>query len=130
VKKKFQLHEGIHAELHRYVSRFEAGVDPNNRPRLFQLYAYYKGWAKTKSDGGYNWKELAQHNYMVENYVKQIAGAIRNLDGNRYPLDNYISYGWDGLRKYGYTAKRLTKAQNTEYNKLRSIVNANTKVCR
>ena len=32
------LHEGIHAELFRYVSRYENGIDPNNRERLFQLY--------------------------------------------------------------------------------------------
>ncbi len=89
------LHEGIHAEIHRYVSRYEAGVDPNNRARLFELYAYYKGWARTKYDGNYNWKGLAQHNYMVENYVEQIASAVRQLDRNRYPLEKYVfRMGW------------------------------------
>jgi hypothetical protein len=29
------LHEGIHAELYKYVNEFENGVDPNDRAELF-----------------------------------------------------------------------------------------------
>ncbi len=39
---------------------------------------------------------------MAENYVVPIATAIRNLDNNRYPLDYYMGFGWDGLRAYAH----------------------------
>ncbi|MFY0715213.1 hypothetical protein J1D01_16235 [Seonamhaeicola sp. NFXS20] len=123
------LHESIHAEIHRFVSRYESGVDPNNRPRLFQLYAYYKEWAENSQDADYNWKNDAHHAYMVENYVKPIASAIQKLDSNRYTLDYYMAYGWEGLRDAGYTAKRLTEAEDTQYYNLRSIVETNIQIC-
>ena len=123
------LHEGIHAEMHRYVSRYQSGIDPNNRKRLFQLYAYYKGWAESAQDEDYNWTQVAHHHYMVENYVKPIASAIRKLDNNRYPLNYYMAYAWDGLRDSGYTSKRLTKAEDTQYYNLRNIVEVNVQIC-
>ncbi len=123
------LHEGIHAEMHRYVSRFELGVDPNNRARLLQLYAYYKGWASKYQDEDYNWTQVAHHNYMVENYINKIASAIRQFDNNRYPLDYYMAYAWDGLRESGYAAKRLTSQQDTHYSNLRKITDENSESC-
>ena len=124
------LHEGIHAEIHGFVSRYEAGVEPNNRPRLFKLYAHYKGWAEKYQDEDYNWKQDAHHNYMVENYVTQIASAIRQIDNNKYPLSYYMAYGWDGLTKYGYTAKRLSISQNKTNQELRRIVEQKTQICK
>ncbi len=124
------LHEGLHAEMHRYVSRFKAGVDPNNRARLFQLYAHYKGWAAKYQDPDYNWKQVAHHAYMVENYVKKIASAIRQLDDNKYPLSHYMAYGWDGLTSYGYTAKRLTEFENSKNQQLRKIADFNSSICK
>ncbi|WP_298339983.1 hypothetical protein [uncultured Algibacter sp.] len=124
------LHESIHAEIHRFVSRYESGVNPNNRPRLFQLYAHYKGWAENTQDDNYNWVQVAHHNYMVENYVTQIANAVRELDNFNYPLSHYMAYGWDGLTKYGYTSKRLTSAENTINQNLRAIANQNSQVCK
>ena len=44
----------------------------------------------------------AQHQYMADNFVKPIAKAIWELDNERFPLENYIGFGWDGLRAYGY----------------------------
>ena len=115
--------------MHRYVSRHQSGLDPNNRPRLLQLYAYYKGWALNTQDDNYNWTQDAHHQYMVENYVKQIANAIRELDNNKYSLEYYMGYGWDGLRDAGYTAKRLTKTEDTKNYALRTIVDVNTQIC-
>ena len=123
------LHEGIHAEIHRYVSRFESGVDPNNRERLFQLYAFYKGWADYKYDGNFNWKNEAHHYYMVENYVNKIARAVRELDKNKHHLSHYMAYGWEGLREAGYTAKRLTETQDNQNYDLQSIVESSTQIC-
>ena len=48
----------------------------------------------------------------------------------KYPLSHYMAYGWDGLTKYGYTAKRLTIAENTNNQNLRSIVNQNSQICK
>lgn len=119
------LHEGIHAEMHRYVSRYKSGVDPNNRARLLQLYAYYKGYSETVNNPGYRWLDDAHHVYMVENYVKPIASAVRNIDGNKYPLNYYMAYGWDGLRDTGYDIAKLTETQNSTNNNLREIVKNN-----
>ncbi|WP_303318424.1 hypothetical protein Q4Q34_09990 [Flavivirga abyssicola] len=123
------LHEGIHAEIHRYVSRFQSGIDPTDRPRLFKLYAFYKGWANSTQDVDYNWKNDAHHQYMVENYVNKIASAVRELDNNKYPLSHYLAYGWEGLTKYGYTAKRLTASENLNNLNLRAIADGNSQIC-
>ncbi|MEC3906016.1 hypothetical protein VOI54_03245 [Tamlana sp. 2201CG12-4] len=66
---------------------------------------------------------------MVENYVKSIASAICELDNNKYPLSHYMAYGWDGLREAGYTSKRLTETEDTQYCSLRDIVEVNTQIC-
>ncbi|WP_343486386.1 hypothetical protein [Allomuricauda sp. d1] len=124
------LHEGLHAEMHRYVSRYESGVDPNNRARLLQLYAWYKKWALKYQDKDYNWKNDAHHAYMVENYVKKVASALRQLDGNQFALDYYMSYAWDGLRDSGYAAKKLSKEKNTYYDNLRRTTEANSEICK
>ena len=123
------LHEAVHAEIHRFVAQFESGVDINDRPRLFQLYAFYKGWAENHEDEDYNWTQDAHHQYMVENYVNKIASVVRRLDKNNYPLSHYIGYGWDGLTSYGYTSSRLTDVENSQNQNLRAIADENSQVC-
>jgi len=123
------LHEAIHAEIHRFVAQFESGVDINDRPRVFQLYAFYKEWAENYENENYNWAEVAHHHYMVENYVNRIASVLRALDNNNYPLSHYMAYGWDGLTNYGYTSTRLTDAENTENQNLRAIADINSTFC-
>ena len=66
---------------------------------------------------------------MVENYVNKIARAVRELDKNEHPLSHYMAYGWEGLRKAGYTAKRLTKTQDNQNYELQSIVESSTHIC-
>ncbi|RPD91183.1 hypothetical protein EGM88_15095, partial [Aureibaculum marinum] len=91
------LHEGIHAEIYKYVDEYKKGLDPNDRPNLL---GYYFEWgAKNGLDVA---TAHAQHQHMADNYVKPIAKAIRALDNNRYPLEDYMGFGWDGLRKYGW----------------------------
>ncbi|MBN4048449.1 hypothetical protein JYU17_00585 [Flavobacteriaceae bacterium AH-315-O20] len=86
------LHEGIHAEIYRYVARHEQGIDLENRQLLFDYFAALNG----KSGE-------AQHQYMADTYVKPIAIAIRTLDNDKYPIDYYMAFGWDGLARYAYT---------------------------
>jgi len=113
------LHEGIHAELFRFVDQAHNGfVDPNDRPRLFELYKYYKTDLTTMDNN-------AQHVYMLENYVKPIARAIREIDNNRYSIDYYMGFGWDGLREYDYYGT-LSNTDSDRFYRLQNIVVNNT----
>ena len=119
------LHEGIHAEIYRYVNLHENGLDSNDRARIFQLYQYYKGLSVEKTYTG-NPVTNAQHVYMAENYVKPIASAIRQLDNNRYPLEYYMWYGWEGLEGEDFQNK-LTSELISKYNNFQETVNGTTK---
>ncbi|WP_109433968.1 hypothetical protein [Aquimarina sp. AU119] len=113
------LHEGIHAELFRFVNEANQGnVNPNERKRLFDLYRNFQTDLSTMND-------MAQHTYMTENYVTPMAKAIRELDNNKYPLDYYMGFGWDGLRAYDYQGTLSTEESN-EFYRLQAIVNDNT----
>ncbi|MCF2875704.1 MULTISPECIES: hypothetical protein [unclassified Tenacibaculum] len=121
------LHEGIHAELFKYVDEYQKGIDPNNRKNLLKWYFIYKG-DKYQS-------EYAQHQHMADKYVKPIAMAIRKLDNYSYPLEYYMGFGWDGLTKYGYDGYydngkwvSLDKSLTSQYNIKQKIVNDNTKL--
>lgn len=109
------LHEAIHAEMHRYVSRYKSGVDPNNRARLFQLYKYYK-------DLELNTGEI-QHIYMTENYIIPMAKALRSIDGNRYPTDYYKSFAWDGLRIWDANELLSMEMDSIFYNYRNIVIN-------
>ena len=113
------LHEGIHAEIYRFVVKAHNGeVDPNDRARLFDLYKGYSGNPNFASSN-------AQHVYMAENYVEPIARAVRQLDDNRYPLEYYLSYGWQGLEEFGHESL-LSDQQKEDYANFRVIVEQNT----
>ncbi|WP_299157712.1 trypsin inhibitor-like cysteine-rich domain-containing protein [uncultured Tenacibaculum sp.] len=121
------LHEGIHAELFKYVDEHQKGIDPNNRKNLLKWYFSYKG-DEFQS-------EFAQHQHMADKYVKPIAMAIRKLDNYSYPLEYYMGFGWDGLTKYGYDGYydngkwvSLDKSLTSQYNIKQKIVNDNTKL--
>ena len=112
------LHEGIHAEIHRFVSRYESGVDPNDRPRLFQLFQHYHAAYKTGD---------IHHIYMTENYIIPIASALRQLDGNKYPIDYYKAFAWDGLRAWDANSL-LGMQMDTQYNDYQTTVLQNSNI--
>jgi uncharacterized protein YkuJ len=91
------LHEGIHAEIYKYVDEHKKGIDPNNRPNVLYYYNYFK--AQNALDQGTTY---AQHEHMQDKYVIPIAQAIRKLDNYKYPLEEYLGFGWDGLKVYKY----------------------------
>ena len=91
------LHEGIHAEIYRYVDSYRKGVNPENRPNLLGYYFQYQAQNNNTLS-----TSNAQHQHMADNYVKPIANALRTLDNNRYSLDSYMPFAWDGLRKFGW----------------------------
>ncbi|WP_282079578.1 hypothetical protein [Aquimarina algiphila] len=114
------LHEGIHAEMFRFVNEIHNGnVNSNDRKRLVELYRLY-----TRLEVDYPTVE-AQHTYMAENYVKPIARAIRELDNNKYPLNHYMGYGWEGLKDNAHPTL-LTTEEFNEFLRLKAIVDDNT----
>jgi len=111
------LHEGIHAEIARYVQRHQVGEDPNDRARMFQLYKYYKELEVPEHH--------LDHPYMSLNYINPIANALRQLDGFKYPINYYMSFAWDGLRNWD-VSNLLGMEEATKFAEYRTIVNANT----
>lgn len=111
------LHEGIHAEMARYVQMHKTGEDPNNRAIMFELYKFYKELEVSSHH--------LDHPYMTLNYITPIASALRQLDGNRYPVDYYRSFAWDGLRKWDVSSI-LNIKQSAEFDAYRVIVDSNT----
>ena len=92
------LHEGIHAEIHKYVDEHKKGIDPNNRKSVFHYYNYYSAKNNDRFE-----TSIAQHQHMQDVFVIPIAKAIRKLDNYRLPLENYYGFGWEGLKEdYDY----------------------------
>ena len=121
------LHEGIHADIFKFVNQHEKGyVDPNDRPRLMQLYFYYKKLANSKVIDPKKLNTIYQHEYMAEKYVKPIAEAIKQLDGNRFSIDYYYWYAWEGLEQTYSFKSQLTEGQIKEYQQKKSRVNDTT----
>lgn len=115
------LHESIHAEIARFVVQYKTNVNVNDRPRLLQLFQYYKNLYDNQSG------EI-DHIYMTEKYITPIAKALRQFDNNSYPLDYYRSFAWDGLRKWDAN-KILTEPLNDKYEDYRHLVIKNSKIC-
>jgi len=91
------LHEGIHAELYKYVDEHKQGIDPNNRENILEYYFAYK-----VDNGGNRFATSnAQHQHMADAYITPIAKALRQLDNYKYPTKDYLSLAWNGLRAYG-----------------------------
>jgi len=110
------LHEAIHAEISRYVLLQAPNEDVNDRPRILELYKYYKNYL---NEGN------IEHVYMTEQYINPIASALRKLDDFSYPIDYYKSYAWDGLRHWD-ASSLLSMTENSNYFNYRAIVEANT----
>ena len=86
------LHEGIHAEIFRYVNEHHnRNVDPNDKPQLFEYYKYYKLAVENHH---------IDHPYMTQYYITPMARALRKLDNYQYPLNYYKVFSWDGLRNF------------------------------
>ncbi|MFT7901166.1 hypothetical protein VBY74_14410, partial [Tenacibaculum ascidiaceicola] len=119
------LHEGIHAELFKYVHERNKGVDVNDRPNLMYHYFQLKGEVDPRF-----LDTTVQHEHMADKYVKPIAEAIRELDNNRYPLDYYWGFAWEGLKKYGFNkyfdsnSGNLINLDDTGFNQKQALVNS------
>lgn len=114
------LHEAIHAEMARFVALFESGVDVNDKPRLFELYKFYRENGVTEQD--------IDHPYMSMYYVNPITAALREFDNNSYPLDYYKFIAWDGLRIWDVN-NVLNEPMEDIYDSYRPIVIQNSTIC-
>ncbi|WP_010179009.1 hypothetical protein [Aquimarina agarilytica] len=108
------LHEGIHAELFRLVHANEPNVKIEERERILELAYIYRNSNDLKHE--------SQHIHMTEIYVKPIAQALRNLQGNRFSVDHYMHLAWEGLLPYSSSKIRPSKEQLTEWAEKRSII--------
>ena len=92
------LHEGIHAEIYKYVDEHKKGIDPNDRKNLFFYYNLYSAQNNNRRE-----TSLAQHQHMQDVFVTPIARAIRQLDGYKHNIDYYKGFAFVGIiKKYGY----------------------------
>jgi len=122
------IHEGIHAELYRFVHNYNGVLDINDRKSVMGLYLFYKGVAEQGFMDSGDVASVYQHEYMAENYVTPIAMAIRELDNNRFDLSYYMWYGWEGLENSYQFKNRLSEAQKTDYINKKHQINATTNV--
>ena len=122
------LHESIHAEIARFVKLHDSGADVNNRPRLFQLYAYYKGYT-AEVDPDFNFSNAADHQFMIENYIDKIAAALRIFDNSRFGINNYLDYAWDGLRDYDFKGTLTDEDELCNIELRTTQTNLNIEVC-
>ncbi len=123
------LHEGIHAELWKYVAQYKTGINPNDKKAVFE---YYKHYAEIYGDvfqgNPKNAKSKIDHIYMTQHYINPISSALRELDNNKYPVDYYKSFAWDGLRSWDPN-NTLKTEEDTKYYEYRKIVDANSEIC-
>lgn len=123
------LHEGIHAEIFKYVDERIKGIDPNDRKNLM----YYYWLEKQKGDPRY-FDANYQHQHMADKYIKPITEALRKLDNYSYTSDYYLGFAWTGLHAYGFDKYwkdgklvKLTKEMIAEFETKSGIVKNNTK---
>lgn len=91
-----------------------------------QLYFYYKKLADSKIIDPRHFNTIYQHEHMAEKYIKPIAQAIRQLDGNRFNIDHYYWFAWEGLEKTYLFKSKLTESKKKEYKRNKSRVNDTT----
>lgn len=111
------LHEGIHAEMKRYVLAKGGGLQAY--PDLWHYYIYYKGKTAWPANA-------AEHALMASKYVDQIASALRAYDNYQYSVDHYKYIALEGLEHFT-TVDQATKDQ---YKNLRdAMLEDKSKTC-
>ncbi|QCY69342.1 hypothetical protein FHG64_08015 [Antarcticibacterium flavum] len=109
------LHEGIHAEIFRFVNEHHTGdVDPDDMPLLFEYFQLYAGTA---------YADNIDHIYMTIFYIKPIAEALWEMDNLQYPLNYYKTFAWDGLRNYD--PNNSLGITDEEYSQYRNEITSN-----
>lgn len=66
---------------------------------------------------------------MTEKFIKPIASTLKQLDGNRYPLDYYKAFAWDGLRIWDANDLLNMDPESPNFEDYRVIVNQTSTLC-
>ena len=82
------LHEGIHAATASFMKACGVDVSLMNTTQLIQERAQHNS-------------VIADHNYIVSNYINRIANALSSLDGGSRNMDVYKKIAWEGLIEAG-----------------------------
>jgi hypothetical protein len=104
----------------RFIEQYTTGEDVNDRPRIFELYKYYKDLYNT---GDIN------HSYTTETYINHISSALRQFDNNSYSLGHYKSFAWNGLRKWDANNFLGMDPLSDSYDTYRNLVIENSTIC-
>jgi hypothetical protein len=122
------LHEGIHAEIFKFVNENIKGIDTNDRKNLMYYY-----WLEKKEGDPRYFEANYQHQHMADKYITPLIEALMKLDDNNYTSDYYLSFAWSGLSKYGFDGYfengqvvDLTKDKLKEYGDKAKIVRSNS----
>ena len=108
------LHEGIHAEMKRYV--LAKGGVLRDYPELWHYYTYYK-------NGGATWPlSDAEHALMAYKYVDDIAASLKIFDNNQFSLDHYKYIALQGLARHTISIDQATR---NHYLQLHNVMIAN-----
>ena len=116
------LHEGVHAQLHRILA--------SGNKTKYNLSSSDYNWLLELEEFWSNNSELptAQHDFMTVRYVDKLANSIRKFDGNIYPIENYMFFGWDGLYDEGRNRGLINHMLFNEYQDLVKVpLNDNNK---
>lgn len=106
------LHEGIHAELRRYL--MDKGYDASDVESYPDVWDNYLVEWYAENSGTIN---DIHHAIMVkvDNYVDLIAEALWQLNGQAFTMEHYKHLAWDGLRGYSEQYADDTYGSNTPF---------------
>ena len=114
------LHEGMHAQLHRIIaSGNKTEYNISSKDYIWLVEELIPFWNKY-SDPKFA-ATNTQHDFMASRYVNPIANAVRKFDGNTYPVENYLYFGWEGLYDEGSNRGLITMTEFNNYTHLASI---------
>lgn len=121
VTAKEILHETIHAELHRIY--LDGNEGPNSLPqdRYDWYISLWEFFENEFDEQGYV-ASYAEHTYMANYFIDNIANGLRAFDNYTHPVDHYFGFAWEGLEEMGIEANYITQSQYEDYVELNSII--------
>ncbi|MGE5355319.1 MAG: hypothetical protein ACM3PT_03705 [Deltaproteobacteria bacterium] len=103
------IHELVHVDFRLKIN------DPKEYIENWKLYI------NKKYGIAYN----SEHQVMIKEYMKIMANTLKKLDENRYPVEYYMAYVWDGLSVWWPDAFPQTTID--DWNSKRLIVKNDTR---
>jgi hypothetical protein len=119
---KHILHETIHAELHRIFITNNSGPNPLPQEQFelyVELWEHFQGIYNSQNTIASN----AEHYFMSEFFIDNIASGLREFDNEAQPLENYLGFTWEGLENFGVQKGSITQQEFDNYVSQTSTVN-------